>query len=186
MPQWVLRKHQILSKSVMVTLFCVDLTWKDPLARLQLDKVYGLFGRRLAHPPHYNTSGLAPDPHAREQLNDALQDKLEKQTHSVTCQQILRNFTIAAGRNAAKTTIGTVQAGLKPHLNPDIAILSQTQKHLRIRIENKSDKAHQQCLKAERNRVLREIRNRALQTAESQLDERAKEVEHLKNSAKNV
>ena len=101
-------------------------------ARLQLDRihVYGLFGNRLAkrnlhaRPPHYNTSVLASDPRAREQFNDALQDRLEEQTHSVTCPQTLWNFTIAAVRNAAKTTIGTVQAGLKPHHNPDIAILS--------------------------------------------------------------
>ena len=123
------------------------------LARLQLDRIYGLFGKRLAkrninaRPPRYNTSALASDPRAREQFNDVLDDRLEEQTHSVTRPQILWNFTVAAVRNAAKTTIGTVQAGLKTHHNPDIAILSQTQKQLRIRIENTSDEARWQCLK---------------------------------------
>ena len=127
---------------------------------------------------------LASDPRAREQFNDALQDRLEEQAHSVTCPQILWNFTIAAVRNAAKTTIGTVQAGLKRHHNPDIAILSQIQKQLRIHIENTRDEARRQCLKEERNQILHEIRRKALHAAESQLDERAKEVEHMKNGAR--
>ena len=141
------------------------------LARLQLDRIYGLFGKRLAkrnlhaRPPRYNTSVLASDPRAREQFNDALHDRLEEQTHSDTCPQILWNFTVAAIRNAAKTTIGTVQAGQKPHHNPDIAILSQTQKQLRIRIENTSDEACRQRLKEERNQVLHEIRKKALHAA---------------------
>ena len=104
---------------------------------------------------------LASDPHAREQFNDALQDRLEEQAHSVTCPLILWNFTIAAVQNAAKTTIGTVQAGLKPHHNPDIATLSQTQKQLRILIENTRDEARLQSLKEECNQILHEIRKKS-------------------------
>ena len=87
----------------------------------------------------------------------------------------------AAVQNAAKTSVDMVQAGLKPHYIPD---LTQSQKQLQIRIENTIDKARRQYLKAERNKVLHEIRRKALHAAESHLDDRAKEVEHLKNGAK--
>ena len=113
---------------------------------------------------------LASDPSARKQFIDTLQDRLKQQTHSVTCPQTLWNFNIAAVRNAAKTTIGRVQAGLKPHHNSDIAALSQTQKQLRFRIENSRSEARRQSLKEERNQILPEIWKKVLHAVESQLD----------------
>lgn len=87
-----------------------------------------------------------------------------------------------------KDTASKVLGFSKPRKNrerndPEIEKLSLEQRDLRLRIENTKEEAIKDLLKHQRNQVLHDIRRRSLQSAEKILEERAEEVERLKNGA---
>ena len=68
--------------------------------------------------------------------------------------------------------------------SPELRRLSQAQKELKLRIENITNTGTRAGLKKERNRILHSIRRTALKEAELRLDEKAKEVEKLRDGAR--
>ena len=69
-------------------------------------------------------------------------------------------------------------------VRPELRRLSQAQKELKFRIENITNTGTRTSLKKERNRILHSIRRTALKKAELRLDEKAKEVEKLRDGAR--
>ena len=87
-------------------------------------------------------------------------------------------------KSAAETTIcRTEPRHKKPHCQ-DIAAMSETQRKLRLQINNTRNPARKQALKQQRNRILHAQRRRARDNASVRLDHLASEVEHLHDGAK--
>ena len=64
--------------------------------------------------------------------------------------------------------------------------MSETQRKLRLQINNTRNPARKQELKQQRNRILHAQRRRARDNASVRLDNLASEVERLHDGAKNV
>ena len=87
-------------------------------------------------------------------------------------------------KSAAETTIGrSVPRHKNPHCQ-DMAALSETQRKLRLQINNTRNPARKQELKQQRNRILHAQRRRARDNASVRLDHLASEVERLHDGAK--
>ena len=87
-------------------------------------------------------------------------------------------------KSAAETTIGrSVPRHKNPHCQ-DMAALSDTQRKLRLQINNTRNPARKQELKQQRNRILHAQRRRARDNASVRLDHLASEVERLHDGAK--
>ena len=93
--------------------------------------------------------------------------------------------TASAIKNAAEKSL-CLEARTKRSVkdSPELRRLSQAQKELELRIENITNTGTQAGLKKERNRILHSIRRTALKEAELRLDEKAKEVEKLRDGAR--
>ena len=86
-------------------------------------------------------------------------------------------------KSAAETTIGrSVPRHKNPHCQ-DMASLSETQRKLRLQINNTRNPARKQELKQQRNRILHAQRRRARDNASVRLDHLASEVERLHDGA---
>ena len=87
-------------------------------------------------------------------------------------------------KSAAETTIGRTEPRQKnPHCQ-DIAAMSETQRKLRLQINNTRNPARKQELKQQPNRILHAQRRRARDNASVRLDHLASEVERLHDGAK--
>ena len=87
-------------------------------------------------------------------------------------------------KSAAETTIGRTEPRHKnPHCQ-DIAAMSETQRKLRLQINNTRNPARKQALKQQRNRILHAQRRIARDNASVRLDHLASEVERLHDGAK--
>ena len=87
-------------------------------------------------------------------------------------------------KSAAETTIGRTEPRHKnPHCQ-DIAAMSETQRKLRLQINNTRNPARKQAIKQQRNRILHAQRRRARDNASVRLDHLASDVKHLHDGAK--
>ena len=84
---------------------------------------------------------------------------------------------------AAETTIGRTEPRQKnPHCQ-DMATMSETQRKLRLQINNTRNPARKQELKQQRNSILHAQRRRARDNVSVKLDHLASEVERLHDGA---
>ena len=140
-----------------------------------------------AQPPsakhtRYNTEQLASGP-LRAQFRDAVSESLPEVNPNLSASQ---KWDLLKGtlKSAAETTIGR---SIPRHKNlhcQDMAAMSETQRNLRLQINNTRNPARKQELKQQRNRILHAQRRRACDNASVRLDHLASEVERLHDGAK--
>ena len=151
------------------------------IADLDLSRLYYVWSE-IAHPPsakhaRYNTEQLASGP-LRTQFRDAVSESLPEVNPNMSASQ---NWDLLKGtlKSAAETTIGR---SVPRHKNPhclDMAAMSETQRKLRLRINNTRNPARKQ----QRNRILHAQRRSARGNASVRLDNQASEVERLHDGA---
>ena len=140
-----------------------------------------------AQPPsakhaRYNTEQLASGP-LRAKFRDAVSESLPEVNPNMSASQ---KWDLLKGtlKSAAETTIGrSVPRHKNPHCQ-DMAALSDTQRKLRLQINNTRNPSRKQELKQQRNRILHAQRRRARDNASVRLDHLASEVERLHDGAK--
>ena len=153
------------------------------IAQLDLSRLYYIWSE-IAQPPsakhaRYNTEQLASGP-IRTKFRDAVSESLPDVNPNLSASQ---KWDLLKGtlKSAAETTIGRTEPRHKnPHCQ-DIAAMSETQRKLRLQINNTRNLARKQALKQQRNRILHAQRRRARDNASVRL---ASEVEHLHDGAK--
>ena len=156
------------------------------IAQLDLSRLYYVWSE-IAQPPsakhaRYNTEQLASGP-IRTKFRDAVSESLPDVNPNLSASQ---KWDLLKGtlKSAAETTIGRTEPRHKnPHCQ-DIAAMSETQRKLRLQINNTRNPASKQALKQQRNRILHAQRRRARDIASVRLDHMASEVEHLHDGAK--
>ena len=156
------------------------------IAQLDLSRLYYVWSE-IAQPPsakhaRYNTEQLASGP-IRTKFRDAVSESLPDVNLNLSASQ---KWDLLKGtlKSAAETTIGRTEPRHKnPHCQ-DIAAMSETQRKLRLQINNTRIPARKQALKQQRNRILHAQRRRARDNASVRLDHLASEVEHLHDGAK--
>ena len=155
------------------------------IAQLDLSRLYYVWSE-IAQPPsakhaRYNTEQLASGP-IRTKFRDAVSESLPDVNPNLSASQ---KWDLLKGtlKSAAETTIGRTEPRHKnPHCQ-DIAAMSETQRKLRLQINNTRNPASKQALKQQRNRILYAQRRRARDIASVRLDHMASEVEHLHDGA---
>ena len=156
------------------------------IAQLALSRLYYVWSE-ITQPPsakhaRYNTEQLASGP-IRTKFRDAVSEALPDVNPNVSASQ---KWDLLKGtlKSAAETTIGRTESRHKnPHCQ-DIASMSETQRKLRLQINNTRNPARKQELKQQRNRILHAQRRRARDNASVRLDHLASEVERLHDGAK--
>ena len=156
------------------------------IAQLDLSRLYYVWSEN-AQPPsakhaRYNTEQLASGP-LRAQFREAVTESLPEVNPNMSASQ---KWDLLKGtlKSAAETTIGrSVPRHKNPHCQ-DMAALSETQRKLRLQINNTRNPARKQELKQQRNRILHAQRRRARDNASVRLDHLASEVERLHDGAK--
>ena len=156
------------------------------IIQLDLSHLYYVWSE-IAQPPsakhaHYNTEQLASGP-IRIKFRDAVSESLPDVNPNLSASQ---KWDILKGtlKSAAVTTIGRTESRNKnPHCQ-DIAAMSETQRNLRLQLNNTRNPARRQELKQQRNRILHAQRRSARDNASVRLDHLASEVEHLHDGAK--
>ena len=156
------------------------------IAQLDLSRLYYVWSEN-AQPPsakhaRYNTEQLASGP-LRAQFREAVSESLPEVNPNMSASQ---KWDLLKGtlKSAAETTIGrSVPRHKNPHCQ-DMAALSETQRKLRLQINNTRNPARKQELKQQRNRILHAQRRRARDNASVRLDHLASEVERLHDGAK--
>ena len=156
------------------------------IVQLDLSRLYYVWSE-IAQPPsakhaRYNTEQLASGP-IRTKFRDAVSESLPDVNPNLSASQ---KWDLLKGtlKSAAETTIGRTEPRHKnPHFQ-DIAAMSETQRKLRLQINNTRNPARKQALKQQRNRILHAQRRRARDNASVRLDHLASEVEHLHDGAK--
>ena len=133
------------------------------IAQLDLSRLYYVWSE-IAQPPsakhaRYNTEQLARGP-IRTKFRDAVSESLPDVNPNLSASQ---KWDLLKGtlKSAAETTIGRTEPRHKnPHCQ-DIAAMSETQRKLRLQINNTRNLARKQALKQQRNRILHAHRRRA-------------------------
>ena len=156
------------------------------IAQLDLSRLYYVWSE-IAQPPsakhaRYNTEQPASGP-IRTKFRDAVSESLPDVNPNLSASQ---KWDLLKGtlKSAAETTIGRTEPRHKnPHCQ-DIAAMSETQRKLRLQINNTRNPASKQALKQQRNRILHAQRRRARDNASVRLDHLASEVEHLHDGPK--
>ena len=156
------------------------------IAQLDLSRLYYVWSEN-AQPPsakhtRYNTEQLASGP-LRAQFRDAVSESLPEVNPDLSASQ---KWDLLKGtlKSAAETSIGR---SIPRHKNPhcqDMAAISETQRNLRLQINNTRNPARKQELKQQRNRILHAQRRSARDNASVRLDHLASEVERLHDGAK--
>ena len=159
------------------------------VARLDLQRLYGIFGQRKKddlQAPKFNTFKLA-ERQVQEEYAEKLASELlaAHQVQGNTGLQERSRRLMEVVRSAAGDVLGTVQQKTR-HKAPDheIELLSLEQRSLRISIGSTNNPDTKVSLKTKRNRILHTIRTKCRDNAEKIMQERAAEVERLKNGAR--
>ena len=126
------------------------------VAQLDLSRLHYVWSEIAQPPPaehaRYNTEQLASGP-LRTQFRDALSESLPEVNPNMSATQ---KWDLLKGtlKSAAETTIGrSVPRHKNPHCQ-GMAALSETQRKLRLQINNTRNPARKQELKQQRNRIL--------------------------------
>ena len=126
------------------------------IAQLNLSRLYYVWSE-ITQPPsakhaRYNTEQLASG-HIRTKFRDAVSESLPDVNPNLSANQ---KWDLLKGtlKSAAETTIGRTEPRHKnPHCQ-DIAAMSETQRKLRLQINNTRNPARKQALKQQRNSVV--------------------------------
>ena len=156
------------------------------IAQLDMSRLYYVWSEIAQAPSakhaRYNTEQLASGP-IRTKFRDAVSESLPDVNPNLSASQKWHLLKVTL-KSAAETTIGRTEPRHKnPHCQ-DIAAMSETQRKLRLQINNTRNPARKQALKQQRNRILHAQRRRARDNASVRLDHLASEVEHLHDGAK--
>ena len=156
------------------------------ITQLDLSHLYYVWSE-IAQPPsakhaRYNTEQLASGS-IRTKFRDAVSESLPDVNPNLSASQ---KWDILKGtlKSAAVTTIGRTESRNKNHHCQDIAAMSETQRNLRLQLNNTKNPARRQELKQQRNRILHAQRRSARDNASVRLDHLASEVERLHDGAK--
>ena len=164
----------------------VDSDHRLLITQLDLSHMYYVWSE-IARPPsakhaRYNTEQLASGS-IRTKFRDAVSESLPDVNPNLSASQ---KWDILKGtlKSAAETTIGRTESRNKnPHFQ-DIAAMSETQRNLRLQLNNTRNPARRQELKQQHNRILHAQRRSARDNASVRLDHLASEVERLHDGAK--
>ena len=156
------------------------------ITQLDLSHLYYVWSE-IAQPPsakhaRYNTEQLASGS-IRTKFRDAVSESLPDVNPNLSASQ---KWDILKGtlKSAAVTTIGRTESINKnPHCQ-DIVAMSETQRNLRLQLNNTRNPARRQELKQQRNRILHAQRRSARDNESVRLDHLASEVERLHDGAK--
>ena len=156
------------------------------IAQLDLSRLYYVWSE-IPQPPsakhaRYNTEQLASGP-IRTKFRDAVSESLSDVNPNLSASQ---KWDLLTGtlKSAAETTIGRTEPRHKNTHCQDIAAMSETQRKLRLQINNTRNPARKQALKQQRNRILHAQRRIARDNASVRLGHLASEVERLNDGAK--
>ena len=166
--------------------YAVDSDHRLLITQLDLSHLYYVWSE-IAQPPsakhaRYNTEQLASGS-IRTKFRDAVSESLPDVNPNLSAS---RKWDILKGtlKSAAETTIGRTESRNKnPHCQ-DIAAMSETQRNLRLQLNNTRNPARRQELKQQRNRILHAQRRSVRDNASVRLDHLASEVERLHDGAK--
>ena len=129
-----------------------------------------------------NISELATNPSARqlyqEEAERALKTQEEKSNAKDKWSATKKNI-----EEAARTTLGTVKVNKSKFNCPFIEAASQKQKKLRLQINNTKSEEKKAKLKKERNKLQHEIKTQISKLEAQRLDEKAEQIEALKDGA---
>ena len=156
------------------------------IAQLDLSRLYYVWSEIEQAPStkhaRYNTEQLAGGP-IRTKFRDAVSESLPDVNPNLSASQKWDLLTRTL-KSAAETTVGRTEPRHKnPHCQ-DIAAMSETQRNLRLQLNNTRNHARRQELKQQRNMILHAQRRSARDNASVRLDHLASEVEHLHDGAK--
>ena len=142
---------------------------------IQMHRIYKKDNKRKEKP--FNSQLLTMNEDIRNQYKNELRTKIEQQ---IEWNDIQKSIT-----STAQTTIGYLNK--VPNSNniycDNIAVLSQQQKHLRLKISNCKKVEKVKIMKAERNKILHQIQHKVKEHKEQLLNNKLSDINDAKGNA---